>query len=453
MKQMVKKIPHATLLFASFMFLQLIILRMGNQAGRGFLAEKQQERVYIFLQIFVICGIALHALLCVLLKSSRALQVIRITTLGICVPCTAFMLFAPIDSVLYLTIAFVAVFCVGVTAGAVYLHMSQYCRKENHIGVCMGAGYSVAMLLQFFLQLQWTIKPVLLILTFAAATVLYVLLRKSPRVEVAEKKEKRVSVKYLISVCVIAAAMLTFTSFYNGYIHHNQIATAYTTYNVYTLPRLLMIPAMLFFGLLGDFRNGRFLPLGTLCVSIIAFLNTVFIGKAEIYWLNMCFYYVALSAAVAYYNLTFWRLAQSTRLPAVWSVAGRVIDSVVVIPFCLLPIADAPAGIMLSLNIVALAAMIVLTAFNGDFNFSQPLQKTTSSPDEALTAVSVRFGLTPAESRVLRELILTDDKQNAIAINLKISVSTLRHHITSIYKKTGTQTRTALCKLVNVQVE
>ena len=50
--------------------------------------------------------------------------------------------------------------------------------------------------------------------------------------------------------------------------------------------------------------------------------------------------------------------------------------------------------------------------------------------------------------KVLRELVSTDDKQDVIASRLNISVSTLRHHVTSIYKKTGTQTRSALCKLV-----
>ena len=58
------------------------------------------------------------------------------------------------------------------------------------------------------------------------------------------------------------------------------------------------------------------------------------------------------------------------------------------------------------------------------------------------------YRITPSEMKVLRELVSTDDKQDAIAFRLNISVSTLRHHVTSIYKKTGVQTRSALCKLV-----
>ena len=58
-----------------------------------------------------------------------------------------------------------------------------------------------------------------------------------------------------------------------------------------------------------------------------------------------------------------------------------------------------------------------------------------------------KFGLTPKEAQVFKELTETDDKQEAIALRMNMSVNTLRHHITSIYKKTGVQTRAALCKL------
>ena len=49
-------------LFASFMFIQLIILRMANQAGRGYLTDSAQEWVYCFIQVAVILGFLAHAL-------------------------------------------------------------------------------------------------------------------------------------------------------------------------------------------------------------------------------------------------------------------------------------------------------------------------------------------------------------------------------------------------------
>ena len=150
-----KKNASVALFFASFMFLQFVILRMGNQAGRGFLPDGQQENVYIFLQVFVICGIALHIVLSSALKKDRALKIISAAVLAGCGVCSAYMLFAPVDSAFYLAVTFAAVFCLGFVAGKVYLRMSTYYSSGFRAGVCMGVGYSAALLLQFLLQLQW----------------------------------------------------------------------------------------------------------------------------------------------------------------------------------------------------------------------------------------------------------------------------------------------------------
>ncbi|MBQ5382373.1 MAG: hypothetical protein IIU42_07030, partial [Ruminococcus sp.] len=52
-----------TLLFAAFMLLLLITLRMANGAGSGYLPDVWQGRVYLFIQIIVITGIICHVLL------------------------------------------------------------------------------------------------------------------------------------------------------------------------------------------------------------------------------------------------------------------------------------------------------------------------------------------------------------------------------------------------------
>ena len=84
MRTAIKKNAAVSLFFAAFMFLQFVILRMGNQAGRGFLADGQQEKVYIFLQVFVIGGVALHGLLHPLLKSGSGAAAAAVLSLALC---------------------------------------------------------------------------------------------------------------------------------------------------------------------------------------------------------------------------------------------------------------------------------------------------------------------------------------------------------------------------------
>lgn len=460
MRTDLKKNASVALFFASFMFLQFTILRMGNQAGWGYLTDGRQEKVYIFLQLFVICGIALHAIPVSALKRGSAPKSVSAAFLSVFGVCFAYMLFAPASSAVYVAVTYAGVFCLGFIAGKVYLAMSEYHASGVSVGICMGVGYSAALLLQYFVQLKWLIKPAVAVFSLGALAWLFVrFLRNMPVDEIKKTRTDRVSAKKAVSACVISAVFLLFTAFYNGYIHHLQIASGYTDFNVYSWPRLLMIPGMLVFGFIGDHKKGRYLPLSALCVSVIAFLNVVLAGSADAYRLNMCLFYIALSAVVSYYNSAFWKLAQGTKHPAIWSVAGRALDSAVVVALSLVSLTDASAGVVLSLNVGALAVIIVVMALSGDFDLSnretvgqteqvaENVPEAPTSEDDALSSVAEIYKLTPSELRVFRELVLTEDKQAAVAEKLSVKLRTVQANVTSIYRKTGVTTRSGLLQL------
>lgn len=58
-----------------------------------------------------------------------------------------------------------------------------------------------------------------------------------------------------------------------------------------------------------------------------------------------------------------------------------------------------------------------------------------------------RYDLTPREAEVLRELVLTEDKQTVISERLNIQVKTLQDYVTRLYRKTGAATRAGLTDL------
>lgn len=73
-------------------------------------------------------------------------------------------------------------------------------------------------------------------------------------------------------------------------------------------------------------------------------------------------------------------------------------------------------------------------------NKNQPESKPAPSVNEALHKV---YNLTPAESRVVSQLIINPDVEVA-SETLHISVSTLRTHLKHIYRKTETKDKTEL---------
>ena len=164
-----------------------------------------------------------------------------------------------------------------------------------------------------------------------------------------------------------AVALLLFTAFYNGYIHHLQIRSGYGDYNVYAWPRLMLIPGYLLFAALGDRSGGRLVPLAALCTVTAALLNAVLAGAD---WLNMCLFYVAISDSVSYYNLSFWRLAAGTKSPARWASMGRVLDSAMVLLCGALRVSALSAPAVLALDLGGLATVLVLMAMNGDLSLA-----------------------------------------------------------------------------------
>ena len=73
-----------SVLFSSFMFIQFIILRMSNQAGRGYLEEQYQEFVYLFIQLVVIGGFFIHALIRTKVRSEKNYKRLTLVSLALC---------------------------------------------------------------------------------------------------------------------------------------------------------------------------------------------------------------------------------------------------------------------------------------------------------------------------------------------------------------------------------
>ncbi len=441
-----------TAMFFCFMLVQFIVLRLGNQAGQGYLEVEQQEFVYFFLQCTVIVGWLLYVLIGVRIRNKKVYTALLATVTGLFALCAQMMLYAPANTPFYLALTGVTVLCLGVMLGTVYERLAAYIHTGAKAGYCIGIGYGAAVLLQYVLQLYLVFKPGLSLLLLISCAVLLLGFTAAPANEQSAREVtvQRVPPVPLVCSVLIAFALLMFSSYFNSLIHHLQIASGYTDFNVYTWPRLLLIPGMLLFGFLGEVKGGKFLPVCALCIAMIALLNSVL--SAQSYHLNMCLYYISLAAAIAYYHLTFLRLAPRTKNPAVWAAMGRVSDSLMVMASFALGLSRLSFTAVMVMNIAALVICIVFMAVKGDFNLhftgEQPVKMQIKPAADVFLDLQARYGITAAEMRVFRELVETEDKQEAVAAKLGISVSTLRHHITSIYKKTGVQTRAALYKLI-----
>ena len=470
MTEEAKREQALTGLFAAFMFLQFTVLWLGNHAGEGLLSAERRELVYYGLQVFVILGYLAYVLHDRFFKSLRKGTMYGV--LGLFLAGGTVMLAGNRGTYAYLIITLAEMVCLGYVGAAVYHLLSKATAAGVKTARCMGFGGAAAVILQYVLQLRWGITPLLpafMLVSFAWLG--YILMKTEP--PLSESRAEPTSNRKLLSVVLITMAFLLFVSFYNGYIHHLQILSGYTDYNVYSWPRLMMVPCYLLFAFIGDRKGGSLVPLTALCIALTALLNSVLTGSST-YTLNMCLFYCAIAASASYYNLTFWRLAPRTGHPALWASSGRMLDSAMVLFTGMIRISTLPAAAVLAVNIAGNAVIILLMALGGDFNLTEPPgaivgaveeesrkeepaeeRPALLSGDDALARMQERYALTARETEVLRELVLTEDKQTVISERLSIRVKTLQDYVTRLYRKTGAATRSGLTELYhrNMRVE
>ncbi len=492
----VSKRTWLTWLFGSFAFLQFTVLGIANHAGAGYLSTSRREQIYYALQVFVILGYLLYSLFYHFCSEKRFRKAFSYAVCCVFFVCVSMMLIVDSASLLSVIVSMLAALCLGGIGGAVHLRMSLGTAAGADTAHCMGLGSAAAVVLQYLLQIREVPAPVLSLFMMASLFLVMIQLQKCPANSPEEKIKEKISPKRILFSVLITVIFLFFACFYNEYIHHLQIQSGYESYNVYSWPRLMLIPGYLLFAVIGDRKNGRYVSLASLCMMLIALLNVVLTGNSEMYWLNMCLFYFVIGVFTSYYLLTFWRLALGTKHPALWAPMGRILDSAVVLLTGALRLDRLPVPLILGVDIIGVAMVILMMALEGDFNLFGPEAPETQpvllhgseadsampvvlstvpealpekpenvssvpeavseipaevplllSPEETLARMQERYLLTPRETAVLRELVLTEDKQVAISERLSIRVKTLQDYVTRLYRKTGAATRAGLTDL------
>ena len=198
----------------------------------------------------------------------------------------------------------------------------------------------------------------------------------------------------------------------------------------------------------GDLDVGSYMNFIMFCVLL---LSTIAILAAEtsggLFW-GLVLFYLASGFFVTYFTASFMLMAPKTRRPALWAGMGRAINNacafVIVAPSLAL-IQTGGLILMIAVCIVLFVAIVVVFFASGAFRLDAALEEGARSAVD-LAAFVEEYGLTPREAEVL-VLVTADERAlKEIASEMDISLRMLQKHLTSIYKKTDTQTRAGLTR-------
>ncbi len=239
------------------------------------------------------------------------------------------------------------------------------------------------------------------------------------------------------------------------------VASGFESFNFYTWPRLFLVAAYLIMGCLGDIKNGKYVPLFTICVMLLSALNPILLTDKGGITLSLCLFYMNVGVTISYYNLIFLRIASRSHAPELWAGMGRILDGAIGVLAFLLQLAGLSMLVVVGIDLAFLAGIIVLMTILGDFSMTKDIQASEDAAskvaikekaDEAdiIGLMSKQYELTPRETEVLQKLLQTEDELQTIADSMYISRRVLSRHISAIYQKTGTKSRVGLYRLFHM---
>lgn len=256
------------------------------------------------------------------------------------------------------------------------------------------------------------------------------------------------------------------------------LANAQGTFDLSTWPRLLLAASAIAAGFAFDLTNHRYSTITMLCVAMLSLVSGLAIRTDSEVLLGLVIFYLSSGFFVVFFTSSFLRIAMRCANPSLWAGMGRaannVCASLVAIPSMSL-ISSGDIMLISSITIaLAMATLLVAHALENvrrtarhkaeiealklaELTAAQatnPKPETAaeteapieeSAPDSHLAAFSERYSLTPRERDVLSAVCSSEETLQCIADDMGISLRALQKHLTSIYRKSDTQSRAGLC--------
>ena len=243
--------------------------------------------------------------------------------------------------------------------------------------------------------------------------------------KIVEEKHTSSFRKYFVSVSIVILAMALVSALSTDVIalHTISIPGGYGATRIYYSLGLLIA------GFLADKKNNLFEILTI--VSFIFSLLAIILLKDD--------YSINIIASLSYFIVAFFVLIRTmvfvnmadNKTSVIWAAAFGLMYSRIIEGLMVLFEDFLVDNYTLLIIIIMLALSLVIILF-----FLVYFQKNNTSENDAIKSISIKYGLSIQEEKVLN-LLVKDYSNQDIADNLYVSVNTIRNHVASIYKKTG----------------
>ena len=371
----------------------------------------------------------------------------------------------------------------GMLGNATYFSVAQTHYASNSLSRLVGTSYAAGLLAQFLLHslapnsvIEAAIIGASIIALAARRNVLHVVPVRSTLPEkdqrtANERDALKEAILLLACVSLIACVFSTLDNVVT-------LANAQGMFDLSTWPRLLLAVSGIAAGFIFDLTKHRYSTVTILCVAMFSLVSALAIQTGSEVLLGLVIFYLSSGFFVVFFTSSFLRIAMRCANPSLWAGMGRAANNACAALVAMSSMALISSGdIMLISSITIALAMITLLVAHALENVRRTAQHKAeieaiklaeltaaqmqtakpqeepeakapadkSAPDKHLAAFSERYSLTPRERDVLSAVCSSEETLQCIADDMGISLRALQKHLTSIYRKSDTQSRAGLC--------
>lgn len=358
-------------------------------------------------------------------------------------------------------VAFVAL---GMIGAAAYHAFAMAFRADPKLATGAGAAYAAGIMLQFAVNLaDCAGMPELAVLGVAIVGAFVLLAAFAERpcaaaacdVSVDPPRDLTRQACWSVALIVIIAAL------FSALDNVVTLSNARGAIALQTWPRLFLAASGLLAGLVFDLSERRYMGLVMFGVTALSTISILAVEAGADPTFGLIVFYLSSGFFVTFFTATFAQLAPHMCVPELWAGMGRAANNLCAsavsgVSLALVASDDVALIMIIALVLLVVAGVVFVAA--GLFRLPQTSQEREllRQADEVLSAPGIEeqrrafveeHGLTSREIDVLAAVTRDERPLKLVADELGISLRMVQRHLSSIYQKTGTQTRAGLTKV------
>ena len=216
-------------------------------------------------------------------------------------------------------------------------------------------------------------------------------------------------------------------------------------------PRLILAVSGLVSGVLFDYGKGRYRNLIMYCVTLLSTVCILVIVSGGSFLLGLIVFYLSAGFFVVFFSTGFVRLAGYMRVPQFCAGMGRAVNNLCAILIGSFSVALIRSGDSTKIMIASIGLFVLISiaiyiyTVMGQTDVELPDQERKQEEEQDyFSAFADTYALTEREQEVLKMLLASDEEVQEIANRLYISRAMLYRYISSLNKKTDTNSRIGL---------